>query len=633
MWGDSVCRTQCVWLTVFTIGLLAGAHGLASAAPGDSPDTDSANATTKTVAAPTDFAIRNVRVFDGTKVIPRATVVIHEGRITQVAENVDASQKVDSIDGAGKTLLPGLIDCHTHAFFASQLETAAVFGVTTELDMAGNPDFAAKMRSQQSTPQAKNRADLRSAGTPVTAKGGHPTQIPWFNRIDTLDSPDRVREFVAARVAEGSDYIKIILDDGRAYGINLPTISPQIFQLTVEAAHRHNRLAVAHIATRKDARTAISSGIDGLVHIFVDEPIDDELTRLARDRKVFVVPTLTVLESAAGTAGGRVLSEIKFFQAHLTSQEIQNLKATYPRQPNSRVSFDVASRAVGKLHAAGVPILAGTDAPNPGTAHGASMHRELELLVEAGLSPTEALAGATSRAAASFRLSDRGRIAPGLRADLVLVEGDPTQTITDTRRIVRVWKEGKPVDLEGHHRKIKAVPTSTPSRPKRIGKGLVSNFEGKKPTSNFGYGWIVSTDELIGGKSTAKFQRVDQGANDSEGSLMITGTVADRPQPRWAGAIFCPGQRPMAPADLSDGKWISFEATGDGKSYYIMLFFTKNGFQPATKSFAAGDQWTKHRFKIDAFNGCDGSDIMGIFFGAGSQKGDFQLQIDNVRIE
>ena len=89
----------------------------------------------------------------------------------------------------------------------------------------------------------------------------------------------------------------------------------------------------------------------------------------------------------------------------------------------------------------------------------------------------------------------------------------------------------------------------------------------------------------------------------------------------------------MAPADLSDGKWISFEVKGDGKSYDIMLFFKKNGFQPATKSFAADDEWTKHRFKIDAFDGCDGSDIMGIFFGAGSQKGDFQLQIDNVRLE
>ncbi|CAN5911452.1 hypothetical protein BH23ACT10_BH23ACT10_20020 [soil metagenome] len=105
---------------------------------------------------------------------------------------------------------------------------------------------------------------------------------------------------------------------------------------------------------------------------------------------------------------------------------------------------------VGRLTAAGVPVLAGTDAPNPGTVHGASLHRELELLVMAGLSPGAALAAATSVAAEQFGLIDRGRVAPGLRADLVLVGGDPTTDITATRQLTGVWRGGERCDLDGY---------------------------------------------------------------------------------------------------------------------------------------------------------------------------------------
>ena len=105
-------------------------------------------------------------------------------------------------------------------------------------------------------------------------------------------------------------------------------------------------------------------------------------------------------------------------------------------------SCEALSQEVRQLVDAGVPILAGTDAPAPGSAHGASLHWELEHLVEAGMTPTAALAAATSMPVHTFRMADRGRIAPGLRADLLLVEGDPSRDIRTTRRIVAVWKRG-----------------------------------------------------------------------------------------------------------------------------------------------------------------------------------------------
>jgi imidazolonepropionase-like amidohydrolase len=108
--------------------------------------------------------------------------------------------------------------------------------------------------------------------------------------------------------------------------------------------------------------------------------------------------------------------------------------------------------SVARLREGDVPVLAGSDAPNPGTAHGISLHRELELLVRAGLSPLEALRAATSAPARAFRLSDRGRIAVGLRADLVLVDGDLTTDILATRVIRTVWKLGRAVDREAYRR-------------------------------------------------------------------------------------------------------------------------------------------------------------------------------------
>jgi imidazolonepropionase-like amidohydrolase len=108
--------------------------------------------------------------------------------------------------------------------------------------------------------------------------------------------------------------------------------------------------------------------------------------------------------------------------------------------------LDRSLRNVRRLHRAGVTILAGTDASNPGTAHGPSIHEEMELLVRAGMTPSEAIAASTAKPAAFFGTADRGRIATGLRADLLLVDGDPTVDIKATRRIVGIWKNGYPVD-------------------------------------------------------------------------------------------------------------------------------------------------------------------------------------------
>jgi imidazolonepropionase-like amidohydrolase len=159
------------------------------------------------------------------------------------------------------------------------------------------------------------------------------------------------------------------------------------------------------------------------------------------------VPTLTVIAGIEGPGAAKRFATDERIANWLSTTQRRTLIGDWaPRI--SHYKLEVALDSVAKLHRAGVDILAGTDAPNPGTAHGASMHHELELLVRAGLTPKAALAAATSMPAKHFRLADRGRIAVGMRADLLLVRGDPTQDIQTTRNIERIWKNGYAVSRD-----------------------------------------------------------------------------------------------------------------------------------------------------------------------------------------
>ena len=269
---------------------------------------------------------------------------------------------------------------------------------------------------------------------------------------------------------------------------------------------------------------------------------------------------------------------------------------------------------------------------------GASIHRELELLVAAGLTPREALAAATSVPAAIFGLTDRGRVSPGLRADLLLVDGDPTSQITATRAIVGVWKQGDPVDRDAYRQSVRkqvedAARAGASPGPRGSENGLVSDFEGDQIKTAFGSGWMVSTDALVGGKSKATLTIVPDGAGGSKGSLRIAGTIDDRPQPRWAGAMFSPGTVPMAPANLTAKRSITFHARGDGIACTIMVFSQSKGFVPAFQSFDTGATWKEYRFAFKDFDGFDGKGLTGLFIGGGTEPGRFEFQIDDVRFE
>jgi imidazolonepropionase-like amidohydrolase len=577
------------------------------------------------------FVIRNARIFTGSRIIPNADVWVENGMIKAVGEKLKVQASVPVIDGSGKTLLPGLIDAHVHAY-GNALKEALVFGVTTELDMFTDYHFAAHIRKDQADGKDLDMADLRSAGTLVTAPHGHGTE--YGMAIPTISSPQEAQAFVDARIAEGSDYIKIIYDDGKAYGMNIPTISKETMAAVVTAAHKRGKMAVAHIGSLQEAKDAIAAGVDGLAHLFVDLPPDREFLTLAAQHHVFVVPTLSVLASISGVASGKPLAHDPHLEPYLSSMSISNLEHTFPGKSGSLKNPE---EAVRQLEAQHTPILAGTDSPNPGTAHGVSMHGELQLLVESGLTPVQALASATSVPAAVFHLDDRGQIAPGKRADLLLVDGDPSAQISDINNIVAVWKLGMKDDRGAYRAEVEKEKQADQTRkqappPPGSESGLISDFEDGTTASKFGVGWQVSTDQMMGGKSTAKISVVDGGAEGSKKALQISGEIIPGGSVLWAGAMFFPGSAPMAPVNLSGKKAITFWTKGDGKQYNLMLFAKSKGYIPATRSFTAGTEWKKITLSFSAFD-TDGSDLEALLFSGSSPNEHFNLLIDNVRFE
>jgi imidazolonepropionase-like amidohydrolase len=313
------------------------------------------------------------------------------------------------------------------------LERSLDFGVTTCVDMWAPVAFMQKMQAERVDGVAYDRADYLSSGIGATAPDSHGTQ---FGPVPTLTSPDEADAFVAARLAEGSDHIKIIYDNFKMFDQAVPTLDFATLEAVITAAQRRNMLAVVHSRDVEAFADVARAGGDGLVHAPVDEVPDGELVAALREAGIFVIPTLSV-----STPSGTGVAEDPALAPRLSEKELANLRNYSPlhRPGGDRVSMD----AVKALHEGGVTILAGSDSPNRGTATGVSIHQELAMLVAAGLTPAEALAAATSAPADAFGLTDRGRIRPGHRADLLLVEGDPASNITDSRRIVGVWKAGR----------------------------------------------------------------------------------------------------------------------------------------------------------------------------------------------
>jgi imidazolonepropionase-like amidohydrolase len=576
--------------------------------------------------------IQNVRMFDGERAFAGRTVLIDHGEIMDVDYHGPAPAGARVVDGRGKTLLPGLIDSHVHAY--QDLDLPLLFGVTTQLDMFVPPDMAKATKARMAAGTNTAAADLYTAGYLATVPHGHGTEYGF--PVPTLTKPEEAEPWVVARIAEGSDYIKIIDEPGRTIHHPLPTLDVATIRALVEAAHRHGKLAVAHVQDLQSAEDCLNAGVDGLMHLMVDADGGSAFAELAHAHHVFVVPTYVVFEGSAGRAGGAALADTPGFAELLPPAAKANL-----RQTGAYGGVDgldkIMSANILALRAAHVPLLVGTDSGNPGVFYGVSVHREMELLVKAGLTPEQALTAATEAPAKAFRLTDRGRIAPGLKADLVLVEGDPTRDILATRHIVEIWKDGvsaNPLRDAQRARLLKAA-TSQPAPIALPADGRIGLFSASADRATleapFGTGWSPTTDAIAGGKSIVALKPAGAAPNGQAAVALVGELKPDFPFP-WAGVMFVAGKPPFAPVNLSSAGKLAFWVRGKAASTAVFAFSPATGQRPAIMPFAVTETWREIEVPLASISGFDSVRAQALAIVASGQPGPFQIEIADVRL-
>lgn len=282
-------------------------------------------------------------------------------------------------------IMPGLIDAHTHMGTQEQIAVMLNYGVVATCDVAAPSSL------------------MEHAGAFKIVSSAGMTMGTWSGK-----------SYVEKAIEGGAKYIKVLLMEPN---LMLKSVLKEICQ----AAHEHGLKVAVHAVSVKAVKMSVDCGVDILIHVPMKEEYPEELAKTIAEKGIVSAPTLVMMETFA----------------------YSNKNGYKPEH------FQNAKNAVRLLHEAGVTILAATDA-NPGSfapavEYGTSMHREMELLVQCGMTETEVLASATSNVAKVFGIEDLGMIAEGKKASFILVEGRPEKEITDTRKIKQIWVDGTPI--------------------------------------------------------------------------------------------------------------------------------------------------------------------------------------------
>jgi imidazolonepropionase-like amidohydrolase len=412
----------------------------------------------------------NVRIFYGTSesTVANGRVVIQADKIVDVGPRdsvkFDGAAKV--IDYSGKTVIPGLISNHVHlgqydATTASspynkdtiqrQLLQYTAYGVTTVTSLGVNGGLFYELRTALHRGELPG-ADIFGADRGIGVPMGAPPVKVGADQLDRPSTPEEARAAVRGAVSRHADLIKIWLDDFQ--GAKLVKMEPAVYRAVIDEAHKNGLKVVAHIYYLQDAKDLIKAGADVLGHGIRDKHIDQEFIDLARKHQTWYIPTLTVDEAFFRFAKNPELLQQEEIRRGLNPKLLAMFEDAKWRE-KQLANPALAQWQTGlknNLHNtkglvdAGLNVGFGTDSgAMPLRIPGYAEYHELELLVEAGLTPKQALTLATSKAAALLNLSDRGVLGKGKNADLVVVDGDPTSDIAALRRISAVWRLGKEV--------------------------------------------------------------------------------------------------------------------------------------------------------------------------------------------
>lgn len=388
-------------------------------------------------AQSTPRAFTGVTLIDGTGSAPiaNATLLVQNGKVVAAGPSARVSipANAERIALTGKVVMPGLINAHGHASSVANLETYAAYGVTTVYSLGDEtpPVFAAR-DAQRSTPPRHARVYV--AG-------------PVLNP----SSQDEARALVARDAELKVDIVKIRVDD------NLGTarkMAPDIYRAVIEAAHTRGMRVAAHLYYLDDAKALLAAGADYIAHSVRDVPVDDAFVKALKASGVCYSPTLMREVSTYVFETTPAFLRDSQFLAHANKEWIATV--TQPaRQEATRTSasaqkykaqLPVAMKNLKTLHDAGVPIAMGTDTGPVGRFQGYFELMELEMMVDAGLTPAQALQSATRDAARCLRLdSELGTLTPGKWADFVVLDASPLERIANIRRQHAVYVGGERV--------------------------------------------------------------------------------------------------------------------------------------------------------------------------------------------
>ncbi len=433
------------------------------------------------------YLIRGARIFIGDgKVIETGAVLVRNGKIAAVYEGEGPDPKTVkavSIEAAGKTILPGLIDVHVHlvapgGFYPDMSKydpephmlrdlAAYLYSGVTAVRSVGDPlDTVLKVRSTVNSGERLG-AELFTCGPLFTAPGGHGTEYfkgmpenvrkgaeAQFTRLPA--SPDEARQQVDDLKHAGVDCIKAVLESGGGASV-FNRFDIAMFQAAAQESHAKALPLAVHTGDVRDVTDALSAGADSIEHGSFREPIPDALFLQMAEKKTFYDPTLSVGEAFRDFAAGKTdllkrslvqqvgpADLLEGTESAMSSKDVKPIRQRIAQFP---INFDTGTQNLLRAYQHGVSLVTGSDAGNFLVIHGPTIQHELELWVRAGIPPAVALQAATYNAARLLRAENRmGSIRVGNDADLLLVDGNPLEDITAVERISMVIFKGEQLD-------------------------------------------------------------------------------------------------------------------------------------------------------------------------------------------
>jgi imidazolonepropionase-like amidohydrolase len=382
-----------------------------------------------------------VTVFTGARLIVGDGTVIDNATFTVGADNrfglvgatgaVTVPAGATTVDLAGLTVMPAIVDTHTHLSrdrtgLTADLKHRAYFGVSAVMSLGQDTgDDVYAMRSET----IPGHALYRTAGRGITVPEPGRSDVPYW-----VNTADEARAGVREQAALGVDIVKVWVDDRNG---QYPKLAPDIYGAAIEEAHANGLRVVAHLYYLDDAKELVRRGIDAFAHGIRDRDIDDELVAMLKAKPNFVLgPNLP---------DRGVMLDFSWLSAHLPAEQVATLQAASTDRPAAQAFFSIQARNLERMSREGVTIVLGTDGNVPWGAH-----LEMADMVATGMTPAQVLVAATRNSAEYMGLADAGTVASGKSADFIVLEANPLDDITNTRRIRDVYLRGQHIDRSAY---------------------------------------------------------------------------------------------------------------------------------------------------------------------------------------